>query len=117
MYIMLGAYDLPRSVVVIKTGYRLDGPAIESRWGARISALIQTDPGVHQASCTRFLLLSRGVKSGRGVKLTTHNHLVPWSRKSRAIPLLPLWAIQILQSLSACTVEVYLYFPYETYGL
>ena len=29
--------------------------------------------------------------------------LVPWSRKSRAIPLLPLWAVRPVQSLSACT--------------
>ena len=32
------------------------------------------------------------VKCGRGVKLTTHPVLVPRSRKSRAIPLLTLWA-------------------------
>ena len=31
-----------------------------------------------------------GGKRGRGVKLTTQPLLVPWSRKSRAIPLLPL---------------------------
>ena len=31
---------------------------------------------------------------------------------SRAIPLLPLWAARPLQSLSACTVEVYLPYPY-----
>jgi hypothetical protein len=29
--------------------------------------------------------------------------LVPWSRKSRAIPLLPLWAVRPSQSLGACT--------------
>jgi len=29
--------------------------------------------------------------------------LVPWSRKSTAIPLLPLWAVRSAQSLSACT--------------
>jgi len=44
-----------------------------------------------------------GVKSGRGMMLTPHPLLVPWSRKSRAIPLLPLWAVQPVQSLSACT--------------
>jgi len=36
---------------------------------------------------------------------------------SRAIPLLPLWAVRPLQSLSACTVELYLYSPYGPYGL
>jgi len=47
--------------------------------------------------------LSRGVKSGQGVTLTPHPLLVLWSRKGRAIPLLPLWAVQPVQSLSACT--------------
>jgi len=28
---------------------------------------------------------------------------------SRAIPLLPLWAVRLAHSLSACTVELYLY--------
>jgi len=36
---------------------------------------------------------------------------------SIAIPLLPLWAVQFVQSLSACTVELYLYSPYGLYGL
>ena len=43
-----------------------------------------------------------GVKSGRGVTLTPHPLLVPWSRKSRAILLLPLWSVPPVQSLSAC---------------
>ena len=38
----------------------------------------------------------------RGVTLTPHPLLVPWSRKSRAIRLLPLWAVRSVQSLSAC---------------
>jgi len=33
-----------------------------------------------------------GVKYGRGVTLTTHSLLVPRSWKSRATPLLTLWA-------------------------
>jgi hypothetical protein len=44
-----------------------------------------------------------GVKSGRGVTLTPHLLLVPWSWKSRAVPLFPLWAVRPVQSLSACT--------------
>jgi hypothetical protein len=36
---------------------------------------------------------------------------------SRATPLFPLWAVRSVQSLSACTVELYLYFPYGPYGL
>ena len=44
-----------------------------------------------------------GGKSGQGVMLTPHPLLVPWSRKSTAIPLLPLWAVRPVQSPSACT--------------
>ena len=44
-----------------------------------------------------------GVKSGQGVTMTTHPLLVPWSWKGTAIPLLPLWAVRPVQSLSACT--------------
>jgi len=38
--------------------------------------------------------------------------LVPWSRKSRAIPLLPLWVILPVQSLSACTRVHFTISPY-----
>ena len=43
-----------------------------------------------------------GVKSGRGVTLTPYPFIVPWSWKGRAIPLLLLWAVRPVQSLSAC---------------
>ena len=36
----------------IANRYRLDGPGIESRWRARFSAPVQTDPGTHPASYT-----------------------------------------------------------------
>ena len=36
----------------IATRYRLDGLGIESRWGARFSAPVQTGPGAHPAPCT-----------------------------------------------------------------
>ena len=36
---------------------------------------------------------------------------------STAIPLLPLWAVRPVQSLSACTVQLYVYFPYGLYSL
>jgi len=60
-------------------------------------------PGAHPASCTMGTGSFPGVNSGRGVTLTPHPFLVPWSRKGRAIPLLPLWAVRPVQSLSACT--------------
>ena len=34
----------PGSVVGIATGYGLDGPGIECRWGTRFSAPVQTSP-------------------------------------------------------------------------
>ena len=36
---------------------------------------------------------------------------------SIAIPLLPLWAVRPVQSLSGCTVQLYLYSPYGLYAL
>ena len=36
---------------------------------------------------------------------------------SRTIPILPLWAVRPVQSLSACTVQLYLYSPYGPYDL
>jgi len=50
------------------------------------------------------------VKSGRGVTLTTHPLLVPWSGRSRAILLLPLWAVRPVQSLSACKRVQFIFF-------
>ena len=46
---------MPGSSVGIATGYGLDDPGIESRWGgeARFSAPVQTGYGAHPASCTR----------------------------------------------------------------
>jgi len=99
----LPSYLGPCSSAGIATGYGLDGPGIESRWGARFSALVQTDPGAHPASCTMGTGSFPGANSGRGVTLTPHSLLVPWSRKSRAIPLLPLWAVRPVHSPSACT--------------
>jgi hypothetical protein len=85
--------------------------------GARFSAPVQTVPGAHPASCTMDTGSFPGVKSGRCVTLIPHPLLVPWSRKGRAIPLFPLCAVRSVQSLSACTVELYLYSPYGPYGL
>ena len=85
--------------------------------GVIFSAPVQTVPGAHPDSCTMGTGTFPRVKSGRGVTLTPHPLLVPWSRKSTAIPLLPLWAVWPVQSLSASTVELYLYSPYGPYVL
>jgi len=71
--------------------------------GPRFSAPVQTGPGAHPVSCTIGTGSFPRVTSGRGVTLTPHPLLVLWSRKSRAILLLPLWVVGPLQSLSACT--------------
>jgi hypothetical protein len=56
---------------------RLDGPGIESRWGARFSPPVQTDPGAHPASYAIGTGSLPGVKRpGRGV-----DHPFPASAK------------------------------------
>ena len=62
--------------------------------GVRFSALVQTGPGVHPASCTMGTGSFPEVKSGRGVTLTPHPSAVGHER-----------------------VELYLYSPYGPYGL
>ena len=66
----------PGSVVGITTGYRLDGPGIESRWGRDFSHLSRSYLGPTQPPVQRVSGLS-GVKSGRSVTLTPHPLLVP----------------------------------------
>jgi len=77
--------------------------------------------GRNVSVCDAFLEVSCRVVSNysffRSVRPTSHPLLVPWSRKSRAIPQLPLWAVRLVQNLSACTVQVYLYSTYGPYGL
>ena len=81
--------------------------------GARFSAPDQTGPGAHPASCIIGTGSFPGVKSGRGVTLTTLTLLEPWSRKNRPIPLLPLRAVRPVQNISACTT-VHFTFTYTS---
>ena len=50
------------SSVGTATCYWLDGPGIESRWGARFSAPVQTGPGAYPAFCTMGTSSFPGVK-------------------------------------------------------
>ena len=67
----------PGSVVGIATGYGLDGPGVESRWGRDFPHLSRPALGAHPASCAMGTGSFPGVKSGQGVKLTPHPLLVP----------------------------------------
>ena len=67
----------------------------------------------YPSSCTKGTGSFPWVKSGRGVGLTPHPLLVLWSRKSRAIPQLSLWAVRPVQSFSACT-SVHFTFTYTS---
>ena len=104
----------PGSLVGIATGYGLDGPGIESRWGRDFPHLSGPALGPTQPPVKWVPGLSRG-KERPGRDADPPPLLVPWSRKSRAIPLLPLWAVRPVQSLSACTrVHFTFYFyPYK----
>ena len=65
-FITLLVFDRDSSVGV-STRYGLDGPGIESRWGERFSAPVQTGPGAHPASYTMGTGSFLGVKRrGRG---------------------------------------------------
>jgi len=85
--VYLSVQWVPGSSVGIATELRSGRSGIESRWGRDFPPL-QT--GAHPASCKMGTGSFPGVKSGRGVLLTTHPLLVPWSRKSRAIPFYSL---------------------------
>jgi hypothetical protein len=78
------------SSVGMATRYGLEGPGIECRW-RRAFPHLSDRPWGPTSSCTMGTGSFPGGKGGRGVTLTTHPHLVPRSRKSRVIPLLPLW--------------------------
>ena len=101
----------PDSSVGIATELRAGESGDRIPVGARFSALVQTGPGAHPASCIMGTGSFLWVKGGRGVTLTPHPLLVPWSRKGRAIPLLPLWAVRPVQSLSACTRAHFNFLP------
>jgi hypothetical protein len=51
------------SAVGIATHYGLDGSGIESRWGARFSAPVQTGPGAHPACCMMGTGSLQGLKA------------------------------------------------------
>ena len=93
----------PGSSVGIATGYGLDDPGIESRWGGEIFSTCPDRPwGPPSLLYDGYWVFPGGIERP-GRDADTSPPLVPWSRKSKAIPLLSLWTVWPIQSLSACT--------------
>ena len=87
------------SVVGIATGYGLEGPGIESRWGRDCPDRPWGPPSLLYNGYRVF----PGGKERPGRDADPSPVQVSWSRKSRTIPLLLLWAVRSVQTLSACT--------------
>ena len=92
----------PGSSVGIATDYGLDGPGMESRWGRDFPHLSTPDLEPTQPPERWVTGFSRG-KERPGRDADPSPLPVPWSRKSRVIPPLALWAARPVQSLSAYT--------------
>jgi hypothetical protein len=105
----------PGSVVHVATCYGLDGPGIESRWGRDFPHLSRPPLGPTQPPVKYVPGLFRG-KERPGRDADPSPHLVPWSWKGRAIPLLPLLAVWPVQSLSACTTVHFTVRPVQSLG-
>ena len=90
------------SSVGIETGHGLDGPGIESQWGARFSAPVQTDHGGPPSLLYKGYRIFPGVKRpGRVADLPPHLQC-RGLKLGRAIPL------PTLRALVACYIYLYL---------
>jgi len=96
--------------------YGLDGPGIEFRRGRDFPHMSSPALGPNKPS-VQWVPGVPGGKERPGRDAEPSPLPVPWSRKSRAKPLFPLWAVRPVQGLSACTVELYLQSPYGPYSL
>ena len=88
-YLPLPSVIGPGSSVGIATGYGLEVRRSNPR-GGEIFRTCPDRPWGPPSLLYNGYRVFLGVKSGRGVRLTPHSLLVPWSWKGRAIPLLPL---------------------------
>ena len=92
----------PGSVISIATGYGLDSPGIDSRWGLDYRNCSNRPWDPRSLQYNGYRVFTGGKKLPRRDADPSHL-LVPWSRKGRSIPSLALWAVRPVQSLSACT--------------
>jgi hypothetical protein len=95
-------FSRPGSVVGIATGYGLDGPGIESLRGRDFPHLSRPALGPTQPPVQWVPGLFWG-KEQPGHDTDPSPPSSAMVKKGRALPLLPLWAVQPTQSLSACT--------------
>ena len=93
------------SVDGITTSYGLDGAGIEPRCGEIFRICPDRSWIPTSLLHNGYRVFQRGKEwSGRDADLSPLTLLVPWSRKIRAIPLLPLWAfVACYRAFSACT--------------
>ena len=91
----------------LATGWTVRG---SNPGGGEIFRTCPDQPWGPPSSLYNGYLIFPGVKIGRGVTLTPHPLLMPWSSKGRAIPLLLLRAVRPVQSLSACTRVTFTFF-------
>jgi hypothetical protein len=100
------------SIFGILTCYGLDGPGIIPVGGEvfRTCPVWPWGPPSHLYNGYRVF---PGGKERPGHDTDTSPHLVSWSWKGRAVPLLPLWAVWPVQSLNACK-RVHFTLPFVT---
>jgi hypothetical protein len=99
----------PGSLVSIVTGYELDGPGSNLGGGGIFRTCPDRPWGPPNLLYNGYRVFPGSKKrSGRDAGPSTL--LVPWSRKRRTLPLLPLRVVGPVQSLSACTSVYFTFF-------
>ena len=105
-------YDInvggPGSSVGIATDFGLDGPGIESQWGWIFRTCPERSWGSPSLLYDGYRVFPGG-KDQPWCDADPSPLLVPWSRASRARPLLPLWAVQPVQCLYKGPLYFYLH--------
>ena len=86
----------------------LDDQRIESRWGRDFPHLSRLALGPTQP-LVQWVRVFSGCKERPGYDADPSPPSSAWSRKGRAIPLLPLWAARPVQSLSACARVTFIF--------